>query len=186
MQQLTRTIELFDSEVRGRLNNRKKGRILVIAHRVSDKDLSAHLLAQGNWEHVVLPLVATRDEAYETDYGLWHRREGTLLRPDAEDEDDIAHLKKVLVNPDFELLYQQDCDAQARLPIDADHFPEFLPEDAGHLTCVLSIDPGTTDGDDASFSVIHAWAFDSNNLYLLNQFRRQCEFDELARSDSEI
>ena len=120
-------------------------------------------------------------KTYETDYGFGIVVRATLLRPGAYDEDVIAQRKKTLVNPDFDMLYQQDCDAQARLPIDADHFPEFSPGDAGHLACVLSIDPGTTDGDDASFSVIHAWAFDSNNLYLLNQFRRQCQFNETCK-----
>ena len=179
--QLAQTIERFDTVVKSRLNNRKTGRIIVIAHRISDKDLSSHLLAHGKWEHVALPLMATRDQTYETDYGLWHRRKGELLRPDAEDEDDIAQLKKTLVNPDFDMLYQQDCDGQARLPITEDHFPTFAPDDLAHLPCVLSIDAGTTDGDDASFSVIQAWAFDETNFYLIDQFREQCEFDELYR-----
>ena len=177
--QLAQTIERFDTVVKSRLNNRKTGRIIVIAHRISDKDLSSHLLAQGRWEHVALPLMATCDQSYETDYGLWHRRKGELLRPDAEDEDDIAQLKKTLVNPDFDMLYQQDCDGRARLPITEDHFPTFAPDDLARLPCVLSIDAGTTDGNDASFSVIQAWAFDDSNFYLIDQFRKQCEFDEL-------
>ena len=144
-------------------------------------DLSAHLLAQGKWQHVALPLVAIRDETYDTDYGVWHRREGEILRPDAEDEDDIAHFRKTLVNPDFELLYQQDCSGQGRLPIAATHFPTFTSGSYAHLHCVLSIDAGTTDEDDASFSVIQAWAFDERYFYLIDQWRKQCEFDELER-----
>ena len=180
-QKLAQTIDIFDAVVKSRLNNRKTGRILVVAHRISDKDLSSHLLAQGKWEHVALPLIATRDETYDTEYGLWHRRKGELLRPDAEDEDDIAQFKKTLVNPDFDMLYQQDCDGQARLPITEDHFPTFVPDDLAYLPYVLSIDAGTTAGDDASFSVIQAWAFDQKNMYLIEQWREQCEFDELKR-----
>ena len=91
---LDATVEIFDTEVRSRLNNRKTDRILVIAHRIHDRDLSAHLLKEGKWAHVTLPLEATRDQTYETRYGKWHRRKGELLRPEAEDEDDIARLKK--------------------------------------------------------------------------------------------
>jgi predicted phage terminase large subunit-like protein len=36
--------------------------------------------------------------------------------------------------------------------------------------------------DEASFSVIQAWGFDEKNLYLINQFREQCEFNELKRT----
>jgi len=181
-QALAATIDIFDTVVKSRLNNRKTGRLLVIAHRISDKDLSAHLLANGKWEHVVLPLMATRDQTYKTAYGPWHRREGELLRPDAEDEDDIALLKKTLVNPGFDLLYQQDCDGQARLPICADHFLTSARGDYWRLPRVLSVDAGTADDSDASFSVIQAWAFDDRNLYLLDQWRAQCEFDELERN----
>ena len=179
--QLAQTIKRFDTVVKNCLNNRKTGRLIVIAHRISDKDLSSHLLAQGKWEHVALPLIATRDQTYETDYGLWHRRKGELLRPDAEDEDDIAQLKKTLVNPDFDMLFQQDCDGQARPPITAEHFPTFAPGNYAHLPRVLSIEPGMTDEDDASFSVIQAWALDAKNFYLIDQYRAQCEFDELKR-----
>ena len=79
------------------------------------------------------------------------------------------------------MLYQQDCDGQARPPINADDFPTFAAGDHAHLHCVLSIDAGNSDGDEASFSVIQAWAFDENNLYLMDQFREQCEFDKLKR-----
>jgi predicted phage terminase large subunit-like protein len=180
-QQLAQTIERFDTVVKSRLNNRKTGRMLIVAHRISDKDLSGHLLEQGNWEHVALPMIATRDQTYETDYGLWHRRKGELLRPDAEDEDDIAQLKKTLCNPDFDMLYQQDCDGQARPPINPDDFLTFAPGNYAHLHCVLSIDAGTTNDDNASCSVIQAWAFDDDNYYLMEEFREQCEFEDLKR-----
>jgi predicted phage terminase large subunit-like protein len=57
----------------------------------------------------------------------------------------------------------------------------FVPGNHADLHCVVSIDAGNTDRDDASFSVIQAWAFDENNLYLMAQFREQCEFDKLKR-----
>jgi predicted phage terminase large subunit-like protein len=178
---LDATVATFESVVRSRLNNRKRPRILVIAHRIHDRDLSAHLLGQGNWAHVILPLVATRDQTYGTGSLRWHRRKGELLQPEAEDEDEIARRKTLLVNPDFDMLYQQDCDGQASPPINADDFPTFVPGHHADLHCIVSIDAGYTDGDDASFSVIQAWAFDDKNLYLMNQFREQCEFNELKR-----
>jgi predicted phage terminase large subunit-like protein len=177
---LDATVAIFNSEVRTRLNNRKTGRILVIAHRIHDRDLSANLLKEGKWAHLTLPLEATRDQTYETRYGKWHRRKGELLQPEADDEDTIARLKKRNVNPAFDLLYQQDCDGQAKPSINSDNFP-IAAGDYAHLHCVLSIDAGNSDGDEASFSVIQAWAFDENNLYLMDQFREQCEFDKLKR-----
>ena len=175
---LAKAIKRFNKNVRSRLNNQRTGRILVIAHRVSEADLSAHLLARGGWQHVVLPFLATRDETYKTDGGIWRRCKDELLRADAADEERIAELKQT---DNFDMLYQQDSDGLARLPITAEHFPTFAPDTIAHLPCVLSIDPGTTDGDDASFSVIQVWAFDAANCYLLDRYRAQCKFEELMR-----
>jgi predicted phage terminase large subunit-like protein len=177
--QLAKAIGRFNKNVKSRLNNHRTGRFLVIAHRVSEADLSAHLLARGGWQHVVLPFLATRDETYKTDCGIWRRRKGELLRADDADDEHIAELKQT--EPNFDMLYQQDCDGQARLPIMAELFPIFAPDTIAHLPRVLSIDPGATDGDDASFSVIQVWAFDAKNYYLLDDYRAQCEFEDLKR-----
>jgi len=66
---LEKTIERFHSIVVQRLNNRRKGRILVIGHRVHEDDLSADLMQSGRWEHLALPIVATKKQTYKTEYG---------------------------------------------------------------------------------------------------------------------
>ena len=78
------------------------------------------------WKHVVLPLVATKDQTYETASGSWRRRKGELLRPDVFDPEDLDDLRESSFNPDFEMLYQQDFDLQALPAIRADHFGTFL------------------------------------------------------------
>lgn len=105
-QQLERTIGLFDTLVLSRFNNRRIGQVIVIAHRVHEDDLSGHLLWQGKWRHVVLPMVAMADATYDTDSGCWHRPKGELLRPNAFDLEDLEDLKAITHNPDFEMLYQ--------------------------------------------------------------------------------
>jgi hypothetical protein len=114
--QLERTIELFDTVVLSRLNNRKTGKVIVIAHRIHEDDLSGHLLRQGKWRHVVLPMVAMSDVAYDTRYGRWRRRKDELLRPAAYDPEDLEDLRANKHNPDFEMLYQQDADGRALPP----------------------------------------------------------------------
>ena len=179
-EQLERTIERFDTIIMSRLNNRKKGRVIVIAHRIHDMDLSAHLLAGGGWTHVVLPLIATRDQTYDTAYGPWHRRKGTLLQPDADDVDQIERLRGKLVNPSFDLLYQQDVDGQALPSITAEHFPSYAPDSLRNLPHVISVDAGTDKGDTRSFSVIQVWAYDGGNCYLVDQYRGHCDYHELG------
>ena len=178
---LASTIDRFDTLVMSRLNNRKQGRLVVIAHRIHDQDLSAHLLAAGGWTHILLPLMATRDQVYDTAYGPWHRRKDTLLRPDADDLNEVARLRATLVNPPIELLYQQDADVQALPSITAEHFPLYSPDSLGPVCYAISVDTGTDKGDRNSFSAVQTWASDGANHYLVEQFRQRCDFDDLER-----
>jgi predicted phage terminase large subunit-like protein len=126
-----------------------------------------------------VPLIATRDQTYQTSSGHWLRRKGELLRPDAYGSDDIDDLRESSFRPDFEMLYQQDCDVQSLPAIRSSHFPtisELMPPSA---PIVLSVDPGVASGRKSAFSVIQAWRVGANRYYLIDQFREQCEFSDL-------
>jgi predicted phage terminase large subunit-like protein len=180
-EQIENSIESFSTVLLSRLNNRKNGRVLVVAHRVHERDLSAHLMRKGKWKQVVLPLVATKDQTYETTSGTWRRRKGELLRPDTFGPDDLDDLRASSFRPDFEMLYQQDCDLQALPAISAEHFPsisELMPPSA---PVVLSVDAGVTKRATSAFSVIEAWRLDADRYYLIDLFREQCDYSDLRR-----
>jgi hypothetical protein len=52
LEEIESTIKCFNTVLLSRLNNRKNGRMLVVAHRVHEHDLSAHLLQKKKWKHV--------------------------------------------------------------------------------------------------------------------------------------
>ena len=83
VRRLGRVVELFDGEILTRLNNPKLGRIVIIAHRVNEEDLSGHLLQQeGGWKHLMLPLIAPRTRSYKLgDGGVWERAKGRAAEP---------------------------------------------------------------------------------------------------------
>ena len=151
----------------------------MIAHRVHERDLSAYLLRKKKWQHVVLPLVATKDQTYEISSKAWRRRKGELLRPEAFGQDELDDLRASSFRPDFEMLYQQDCDLQALPAISAEHFPsisELMPPSA---PVVLSVDAGLTKRATSAFSVIEAWRLGAERYYLIDLFREQCEYSDL-------
>lgn len=180
--QIARVCTLFDTAIVSRLNNPKKGRILIIAHRLSANDFSDHVLQQGGWRHVVLPLVAVRRRSYELDYGHWHRRKAELLRPGLFSVKKLERLRKTSINPDFEFFYQQGVGGGQSVAIKAGHFQSFSPNLSPQAPVILSVDPGQRSGSQNSFSVIQAWAYAGNDHYLLQQWREQCTYDALRKA----
>ena len=112
----------FDGGIISRLDDSRTGRVIIIAHRLNPNDLSAHVLAQGGWRHVVLPLVATRKRTYDLGYGAWCRKRGDLLRPGSHSAKDLLQLRTTTINPDFETFYQQGVGSGAQIRIRREHF----------------------------------------------------------------
>jgi predicted phage terminase large subunit-like protein len=170
--------ETFDSEIRTRLDNPKKGRIVIVAHRLAEDDLPGHVLQQGGWKQIRLPLIAPRSRVYEIDDVVWNRQHGELLRPDAFTVKNIEALR-LSKRPGFETLQQQNPEARDRLRIKSEHFgmfaPKMLPRDRA---TVLSIDPGQKGGVKNSFGVVQAWAPHEGKFALLDQWRGQVPYRE--------
>jgi predicted phage terminase large subunit-like protein len=175
--QLERVNALFDAEIRTRLNNQKKGAIVIVAHRLAENDLPGHVLAEGGWKLVKLPLIAPRARTYETDDGLvWQRRKGELLRPDAFTTRDIGRLRR-MKRPDFETLQQQNPGERDRLRVKAEHIGVFRPEDVPpDAAVVLSIDPGQKGGPSNSCHVVQAWVSREGRHFLVDQWRDRCAY----------
>ena len=177
--QLQRVNELFDSEIRTRLDNPKKGAIVIVAHRLAEDDLPGHVLREGGWKQVRLSLIAPRRRTYEIDRFVWQRQKGDLLRPDAFTAHDVERLR-AMKRPGFETLQQQNPGARDRLHIRAEHFGTFVPALVPPDTpVVLSIDPGQKGGPTSSYSVVQAWAFHAGRFLLLDTWREQARYTDL-------
>ena len=170
---LERVNDLFDNEIQTRLDHPKKGCIVIVAHRISENDLSGHVLQKGGWEQLKLPLIATRSGTYKLEGDeVWNRKKGELLRPDEFTKRDIRRLRDSK-QPGFETLQQQNPGGSDRLRIKAKYFPSFsLAElQVREVPVVLSIDPGQKGGPTNSFTVIQAWAPKDGTHLLLDQWR---------------
>jgi predicted phage terminase large subunit-like protein len=183
--QLQRVNALFDSEIYTRLDNPKKGGIIIVAHRLAERDLPGHVLRKGGWKQIRLPLIAPRRRTYEIDGFVWERQKGDLLRADAFTVRDVERLRS-MTRPGFETLQQQNPGARDRLHIRAEHFSAFLPAIVpSDSPVVLSIDPGQKGGPTNSFSVVQAWALHAGRYLLRDSWRDQTRYadfrDEVRR-----
>jgi predicted phage terminase large subunit-like protein len=177
---LARVKDLFDDEIQTRLDNPKKGCIVVIAHRISEDDLPGHVLQKVGWKQLKLPLIAMRSRTYGLGDGeVWERKKGELLRPDAFTKQDIQRLR-CSKQPGFETLYQQNPGGRDRLSIKAEFFHAFSAADLpmGQSPVILSIEPGQKGGATNSFSIIQAWAPKDGAHQLLDQWREQARYPE--------
>ncbi len=171
-QMLSQLNDNFDDLVMTRRNTPKAVPVVIVAHRLNENDLSGHLLAIGGWEHVVLPFIAPEDAVY----GRWHRNKGELLRKDAYDQHDIARIKE---SARYYTLYQQ-CVGLEEHRIKPEHFAKFAAyEIPNQIAVVLSVDANFCSGPRNSFSVIQAWWYSGDHHYLLDQWRSQCDYDDL-------
>ena len=170
------------SNVLSRMQNKLKGRIIVVAHRVSTEDLSADLISEPDWKCLQLPLVAPTKRTYELGHASWVRPRGDVLRPDAYSEADIDRLKRRQVSPPYALFHQQGVDRQALRPITEEHFQSHERYERPIAPVVISIDPGQNGGINASRSAIQAWAAKGKCYYLIDHICDHYDFEQLRKA----
>jgi predicted phage terminase large subunit-like protein len=168
--------------VLSRLNDKARGRVLVIAHRVSSNDLSADLLREKGWRYLRLPMVAVKTRTFDLGHEEWTRAKGDVLRPKAHPQAELERLRRTQVAPPFELFYQQGLGSQLAMTARTEHFLSFAPYELPIGPVVLSVDPGYGGGPNASRSVIQAWKRSDRGFFLIDQFCEQCDAEELRKA----
>jgi phage terminase large subunit-like protein len=168
--------EKFDGELYSRLNNKRKGIVIALQHRLNDNDLSGHLIELG-YKVFAFALIAPSTKKYRFRNGeVWRREKGNLLT-DTYSRRDILMAQKS-TKPDFFWFFQQGKGINARklIPMDAFRLLETKKE-AGPF--VISVDAAQSDGPNCSYSVIQVWQQLPSSLHLFHQFRAQCGYSTL-------
>jgi predicted phage terminase large subunit-like protein len=137
----------------------------VVMHRLDEHDLSGHLLATGDWEHIFVPFEAEENQAYRAGAFVWRRAKGDRLRPNAYDDSDLARIKDDDAPPGYQALFQQRPEGPPFDKFDESCFGEYS-EELRTTPRVISVDPAQSDDPDADCSVIQVWAF-SNGFHVL-------------------
>jgi phage terminase large subunit-like protein len=162
---------IFDAEITSRLNTPSEGRIVVIAHRLHENDLSAHLKDAAKTRHIVLPLVAVRRKRIRLSTGIWVREKGELLRAGSHSKATIEKLK-LNAEPTFEMLYQQGIEpSNVRLTEQDFRTYNRIRLSAGAI--VISVDTAVKEGPNNSFTVMQVWAPRDQGFFLVEQVREQ-------------
>lgn len=97
----------FDHTFASRLDDKKKGVIVLVMQRLHEDDLSGYLLKKGGWEHLCLPAVAQEDLVLSCGEMVVARKRGDVLHPMREDIALIERAKVELGSRAFAAQYQQ-------------------------------------------------------------------------------
>jgi predicted phage terminase large subunit-like protein len=164
----------FTTDVAPRLNNPATGTIVVVHHRLNKSDLTGYLEKRRGFRLRRLALVAPETREYRLRKGVWRRKQGEVLRPDAYSPDYVADLRENTGAPGFDPLYQQSFDGPDVLQIRREDFvvQPFYASPA--VPFILSIDPNHKGEKGRSYSVIQCWGLLTDGRYLLcDQWRER-------------
>jgi len=180
--------EWFDHTLYSRLNDKRRGGIVLIMHRLHEDDLAGHVQAQELWEVVCYPAIAEEDETHliETplETRLVTRSRGAALHPEREPLDMLEQIRRTIGEYNFAGQYQQAPAPQGGGMVKAAWFASYLPNERPEPfdRIVQSWDTANKASELSDFSVCTSWGIKGKDLYLLHVLRRRMEYPELKRA----
>ncbi|MEM9167284.1 MAG: hypothetical protein AAGB48_09720 [Planctomycetota bacterium] len=98
----------YDRNIYQRLDDKHDGVVILVMQRLSHDDLTAHLLAQGGWEHLRIPAIAMEDERLPASLGgQVVRLAGDAMNPERECRDQLREAMLRMGAMTFMSQYQQ-------------------------------------------------------------------------------
>jgi predicted phage terminase large subunit-like protein len=181
------TLEWWDKTMSTRLNDPKTGARIIVMQRVHEKDLSGHVLAQGGYEHLCLPMEYEPTQ-YTTVLGWKDPREesGELLAPDRFGEAELVEAKLRLGTYGYAGQMQQRPAPAEGGVLKTPWWGRYadLPITEFNRAAIF-VDSAFKDGVANDWSVFALWAATGNGssslAYLINIWRKRVQFPELIR-----
>src|SRR5690349_23773346 len=178
----------YDHTLYSRLNDKRRGAIVIVMQRLHEDDLVGHVLAQEPWEVVRFPAIAEADEVHEVETIVgsrcFTRQRGEALHPDREPLDTLDRLRRTIGEYNFAGQYQQSPAPLGGGLVKAEWFKRYrqseLPERFDRI--VQSWDTANKATELSDFSVCTTWGVKNKELFLLAVFRQKLEYPALKRA----
>jgi len=171
----------FDHTFASRLDDKKKGVIVLVMQRLHVRDLSGYLLEKGGWQHVCLPAVAPG--FMRLDYGRvkYARREGSILHPEREDAALIERAKIELGSAAFAAQYQQQPQPESGAMVRPWWLVRYEKAPLAFERVVQSWDTAIKSGEQHDASVCLTFGELEGRSYLVDACCARVEYPELRR-----
>lgn len=177
--------EWYDGTLYSRLDDKRRGVIILIMQRLHLDDLAGHVLEQEQWTHLNLPAIAESDQTIRiSDQEAYYRPAGELLHPEMEPQDVLDRMKRTLGGFKFSAQYQQN-----PIPIEGNlikpsWFRYYDQEPAREHTdqIVQSWDTAYADTDGSDYSVCSTWLVRRHENFLLDILRQRLTYAALREA----
>lgn len=181
-----RAMEWYDRTLSTRLNDKRKGVIVVLMQRLNQEDLSGHLLKKKVWKHLKLAAYAEKDITYRCGKFCYKRKKGELLLPARESTKELERAKLELGSYGFNAQYQQDPVPLSSGIIKHSWVVRFEHMSRSIELCYQSWDCAIKAGCHNDYSVCTTWSVTGNKYYLQHVLREQLEFPQLKNKVLEL
>lgn len=164
----------FENTVPSRLDNPKRGCIIIIMQRTHEDDLCGHLIEKmknktgDDWTVLSLPSIAEQDEYIPVDDFAFSRLKGDVLHPKRFDNESIEKIRKNMNNSTFECQYQQNPISKESQEFHTEWFKYIDRQDIPTGGRVFTtVDPAWTKNTSSDYTAIITGKFIQDKLYIL-------------------
>src|SRR5467141_2955751 len=181
------TNDWYANTLYSRLNDKRRGAIVILMQRLNEDDLVGHVLGQEPWEAVSFPAIAEAGEVHEiaTIGGpqRFTRRPGEALHPAREPLATLEHIRRTIGEYNFAGQYQQMPAQLGGGLVKAGWLKSYMPDEcpAAFERIVQSWDTANKATELSDFSVCTNWGIAGKHLYLLGLLRQRLEYPALKR-----
>ena len=178
----------YDHTLYSRLNDKRKGCIIIIMQRLHEDDLVGHVLEQESWDLVRLPAIAEEDETHQfVSLGrarTVRRRVGEALHPEREPLEVLENVRRTLGEYNFAGQYQQQPAPLGGGMVKDKRFRSYVPgeEPPRFDQIVQSWDTANKNTELNDYSVCTTWGQKNKKIYLLHVLRKRMDYPDLKRA----
>jgi predicted phage terminase large subunit-like protein len=175
-----KTLEWFSNTFSSRLNDKKKGVIIVVMQRLHSNDLSGFLLNKGGWTHLNLQAINEEERILNIGNFTKHLASGEILFENREGLTELDKIRNDMGIYNFNAQYQQK-------PMVIENGmvrPEWLHKYNKNIdfdNIYLSFDTAIKTGSNNDPTVFTVWGDFENDYYLIDVVRKWLEYPELKK-----
>jgi predicted phage terminase large subunit-like protein len=178
-----KAIEWFEQTFISRIDDKKKGVIVIVMQRLHEDDLTGYLMKKknANWHLLKIPAIATDKKIISIGSKKIVINEGDLLHRARDGAKEIEDLRAELGEYAFFSQYQQNPITKEGSIIKAKWLKKYQDKPCDFNKIIQSWDMAQKPGEDHDYSVCTSWGQAVNGIYLLEVRRVKLDYPDLKK-----